>query len=62
MAGRAWWTRAVHIMMSRKQRKEDYRKGLGLDITLKYTPSVTYFLHLGPSSYLSPPPNNNIIL
>jgi hypothetical protein len=47
MVGRAWWSRAVHIMAARKQRKGNIGRGQGKKLD---TALVTYFLQLGPTS------------
>jgi hypothetical protein len=37
------------------------RRKVWMEIVLQDTPPVAYFLQLGPTSYLSPPPQNAIV-
>jgi hypothetical protein len=57
MTGRSWQKRAVHIMLARKQRK-GVEEGTREKYSYEEHAPVSYILQLGPTSYLSSPPNN----
>jgi hypothetical protein len=51
MERRVWKNRAAHIMMTRKQRKEN--RGPGQYIVINDMLQLIYFLQLDPSSFIS---------
>jgi hypothetical protein len=51
----AWWNKAAHLMVDRKERRERKRErereeGARQDLAPNDTPTATYFLQVGPTS------------
>jgi hypothetical protein len=59
--GGVWQSREIYIIATRKKRKE-IQKEATQDTAPKERSLVTFFLQVGSTFYLSPLPNNAIIL
>jgi hypothetical protein len=56
------WQRLFFTSRWKGSREKGVQEGISATFRLQRHTSVTYFLQLGPTSYLSPLPNSTIIL